>query len=105
MPNPDPDSVSWLRFFLASVTVIGLMGLLAFGLKYTATRGWIVARAKPNRRLKMVENLPLDARRRLVIVQCDGAQHLLLLGVNQDIVVTTNLAAPPATATNTAESA
>ena len=43
------------------------------------------------RRLAIVETLTLDARRRLVIVRRDDAEHLLLLGINQDIVVEANL--------------
>jgi len=32
------------------------------------------------RRLKVVESLPLDPSRRLVLVACDGRERLLLLG-------------------------
>ncbi len=63
------------------------MGLLAWGLKRFAGKGWSVPIPGTARRLKVVESLSLDARRRLVIVQCDNAQHLLLLGLQQDTVV------------------
>lgn len=86
--------VSWLRFALAATTVIGLMGLLGWGLKYIAARGWIVARPSAKRRLKLIETLPLDARRRLVLVQCDDREHLLLLGMGQDVVVAKDVKAP-----------
>ena len=39
------------------------------------------------RRLKTEEVLPLDTRRRLVIVRCDGREVLLLVGGPQDVVV------------------
>ena len=87
MSGPDPESVSWLRFIIASMAVIGLMGLLAWGLRVVAARGWLVAGKSTGRRLKIVESLALDARRRLVIVRCDGAEHVLLLGLHQDCVV------------------
>jgi flagellar protein FliO/FliZ len=102
MMNPDPESISWLRFLLATTTVIGLMGLLAWGLKFTAARGWIAAKPLSSHRLKIIESLPLDARRRLVIIQCDRAQHLLLLGLNDDRVIASNL--PPAPATDSTKS-
>jgi hypothetical protein len=35
----------------------------------------------------MVEALPLDARRRLLLVHCDGRELLLLVGGPQDLVV------------------
>ena len=94
-PSPDPESISWFRFILATTTVVGLMGLLAWGLKRFAKNGWNVSLPGMPRRLKLVESLPLDARRRLAIVQCDDVQHLLLLGMQQDIVIANNLKPTP----------
>ena len=93
--NPDADSVSWLRVAFAFLLVFGLIAGMTFVLKYVTARGFRLPTSNPStRRLRMVESLPLDIRRRLVIVRCDGAEHLLLLGPERDIVVTTNL--PPA---------
>jgi flagellar protein FliO/FliZ len=39
------------------------------------------------RYLKILETLPLDPKRRLVLVQCDTRVHLLLLGGATDLVV------------------
>ena len=90
---PDSDPVSFSRFFLASGTVIALILALAWGLRTLNEKG--LARFLPGaaglRRLKHIETLPLDARRRLVIVQCDERQYLVLLGVNQDLVVDAHL--------------
>jgi flagellar protein FliO/FliZ len=43
---------------------------------------WITRLQKPRaeRRLTIVESLPLDPARRLVLVQLDGRERLLLLG-------------------------
>ncbi|MDD5586740.1 MAG: flagellar biosynthetic protein FliO [Alphaproteobacteria bacterium] len=100
-PQTDLTGISWLRFLLAASTVIGLMGLLAWSLKAIAARGWITPPAGRTRRLKIIESLPLDARHRLVIIKCDEAQHLLLLGASHDTVVLTNL---PATSSPLPES-
>jgi flagellar protein FliO/FliZ len=44
-------------------------------------------RSGPGRRLEVVEALPLDARRRLLLVRCDGRDLLLLVGGSQELVV------------------
>jgi len=86
---PDLESISWVRFLVATVTVVGLLGLLGVAMKTVADRGWLVRVKRPERRLKIVESLPLDSRWRLVIVQCDDTEHLLLLGPGQDRLVDT----------------
>ena len=90
----DVPDISWLRLLLAFSTVLGLMAALGFALKYIGTRGLTLpGQALRARRMKIVETLPLDARRRFVIVRCDDREHLLLLSAQGDIVVATNL--PP----------
>lgn len=86
MASPDAESVSWMRFLLASVTILGLMAALGFVLKYVSMRGWLVPRPKAGR-LTVMTTLPLDARRRLVIAKCDMREYLLLLGPNNDLLL------------------
>lgn len=98
MAGPDPESFSWFRLLLATSTVIALMGGLAFVLKYAAMKGWTLPALQTRgmaRRLRVLETLPLDARRRLVLVQCDDRAHLLLLGSASDSLVAANLDLPP----------
>jgi flagellar protein FliO/FliZ len=93
---PDTESVSWLRILLAFAIVSGLLGLFGFALKYIGSKGLRLPGLKARgRRMSVVESLPLDARRRLVIVRCDADEHLLLLGAGQDIVVESHLKTPP----------
>lgn len=94
MPNPDPDSISWLRVLLASVSVLGLMALLGWGLKYLAQRGWIKP-GGPDGRLKLLASLPLDARRRVVVVKCDDQEHTLLLGPQNDLLLSSRPSPTP----------
>ena len=42
---------------------------------------------RPGRRLGVAEVIALDARRRLVLVRCDGRELLLLTGGGQDAVL------------------
>jgi flagellar protein FliO/FliZ len=90
-PAPDADALPWLRFVFACIVVIGLMALLGFVLKYMRMRGFTTPARIKGRRLQVVESFALDMRRRLVIVRCDDTEHLLLLGLNQDVVIDPNL--------------
>jgi flagellar protein FliO/FliZ len=88
MISPDPESVSLLQIVFACAVVLGLLALLALGLKFIGRRSLPFA---GSRRMQVVETLNIDLRRRLVIVRCDGAEHLLLLGGERDLVVETRL--------------
>lgn len=75
-----------LRFVAALVFVLALMG----GLSLVMRRINAGTRARiGKRRLGIVESLPLDARNRLVIVQCDKREHLLIIGANGQRVIET----------------
>jgi flagellar protein FliO/FliZ len=90
------DLADYLRFVVALLFVLGLIGLLA----------WLVRRYRPGgalrpdgrRRLTVLETLPLDPRRRLVLVRRDDALHLLLLGEDGNRLIESLSAgvAPPA---------
>jgi flagellar protein FliO/FliZ len=83
-----------LRVLFGLVAVLGLIGLCALG----ARRAGLVSMSggfSKKRRLSVVETLALDARRRLVIVKCDGKEHLIVLGANGETIVENNLDAPP----------
>ena len=80
-----------IRLLLALAFVIALMGGLALVLKRL---GLGIAEAKNTtgqKRLHLLESLPLDTRRRVVIIECDEKQHLVLLGVNDDTVIDINI--------------
>jgi flagellar protein FliO/FliZ len=96
MPNADAETVSWLQIVLAFAVVAALLALFGFVLKYFKMRGFTMPGVSAAaRRLQIVESLLIDPRRRLVIVRCDGTEHLLLLGINEDVVVEANLAKTP----------
>jgi flagellar protein FliO/FliZ len=96
-PAPDLEGISWLRVLIAASTVLGLLSLLSLAMKYVASRGWICPLKQSGKRLHVIESLPLDARRRLVIIKCDETEHLLLLGPGQDRIIETNLSKPSPT--------
>jgi flagellar biogenesis protein FliO len=95
----DPADFSWLRVMFAFSVVLVLMAGLGWVLKYVSARGFILpSKATRMRRMKIVESLAVDTKRRLVIVSCDSHEHLLLIGGQDDIVIAANL--PPAPNTN-----
>ncbi len=84
------DLPSLLKLFAALVFVLGLMGGLALLLKKLGLSG-VAPSSQGDKRLKMVEVLPIDARRRLAIIQRDDVQHLVIFGVNDETVIETNI--------------
>lgn len=48
---------------------------------------------KPEKRLDVVEQWSLDARRRLVLVRRDDVEHLIMTGGPVDVVIETGIAA------------
>ncbi|MCE9508350.1 MAG: flagellar biosynthetic protein FliO [Alphaproteobacteria bacterium] len=84
------DTTLLLKFFSAFVFVIALMLLLSWVMKRMGLAGSMMAGAG-KRRLKIVEFMPLDHRRRLVLVRRDDREHLLLLGPQGETVVETNI--------------
>lgn len=82
---------TYARFLLALVFVLALIG----GLTWAARRFGLGGKLIPNKggtpRLKIVEVVPLDARRKLVLLRRDGVEHLVLLGSGSDLLVETDI--------------
>ena len=77
-----------LRFFIAFMVVLGLMGTCAWliqrfrgaGLTAIANRG-----RQP--RLAVIDSANVDGRRRLILVRRDNVEHLLMIGGPTDVLV------------------
>jgi flagellar protein FliO/FliZ len=69
------------RAFFALAVTLGLVGVAAVALRRFGPE-WMVRLQRPraDRRLVIVESLPLDPARRLVLVRLDATERLLLLG-------------------------
>ncbi|MES2724633.1 MAG: flagellar biosynthetic protein FliO [Pseudomonadota bacterium] len=75
------DFTDLVRATFALVLTLGLVGLAAVGLrKYGPDAMARFGATRKDRRLRVVESLVLDPARRLVIVECDGRERLVLLG-------------------------
>ena len=86
---------NYLRFVLALVFVLGLIGVLAMIVRRYGPGSVTAGRRTANRRLWISEVLPLDGRRRLILVRRDNVEHLLLLSHGSDVVVESGIAAEP----------
>lgn len=75
-----------LRIVFSLIVVLSLIGITAFLLKRFGVTALANGVAR-KRRLAISETLAIDSRRRLMIVKCDGAEHLLLLGANSETVI------------------
>jgi flagellar protein FliO/FliZ len=83
--------VNILKFLLALIFVLGLIGAFAvlarkmgFGHRAPIRRG-------AARRLEILDSLPLDPKRRLMLVRRDDVEHLILLGSSSESVVETGI--------------
>lgn len=84
-----------VRVIAALAFIIALMGGLSMLLKHFGlVEGRVVRGKEP--RLKVLETLPLDGRRRLCLLQCDEKQHLVILGPNGETVLDSDVKPPKA---------
>lgn len=75
--------IDLLRWLMAISVTAGLLGLFAYVLK--RFNPVLSKSASKGKRLKIVESLTLDTKRRVVMIDCDGENKLLLIGGNTDI--------------------
>ena len=90
---------TYFRFLAALLFVLALLGLGSWALRRYGIGGGMAVPAGRAKRIGIVEVMPLDARRRLVLIRRDGVEHLLLLGVASELVIET--AIPPGDAADT----
>ena len=84
------DTMMLLKFFFAFAFVMALMMLFSMFLKKMGMSGGLMA-SGAKKRLKVVEFLPLDHRRKLVLVRRDNTEHLLVIGTGGETVVESNI--------------
>ncbi len=82
------DLEGYIRFAVALIVVLGLIGLLAllakrFGMVPRVTIGG----TRGDKRVNIVDVTNIDGKRRLILVRRDDTEHLILLGVNGETVI------------------
>ena len=81
------EAVEPLRVIFAFAFVLGLIALMAAGLRYYSKSRNLYSGAQPGGRLHVVETRYLDPKRRLVLVRRDDKEHLLLLADGRETVI------------------
>lgn len=85
------DLTLYLRFLLALLAVLAMIGAAAWLVRRFGLFGTGMGRRNGGRRLSISAVQPLDNRRRLILVRRDGTEHLLLVGGPNDLVVETGI--------------
>ena len=81
-----------IRFFLAFLIVLGLIGATAWAVRRfgSGRLGGAGARGRQPR-LAVIDHASVDARRRLILVRRDNIEHLIMIGGPTDVVVESNI--------------
>ncbi|MEE8334124.1 MAG: flagellar biosynthetic protein FliO [Alphaproteobacteria bacterium] len=77
----------YIRFLLALIFVLGLIGVIAWAARRFGLMRGSVRPRNGQRRLEVIETAAVDSKRKMMLVRRDGTEHLLLLGVNGDMVI------------------
>jgi flagellar biogenesis protein FliO len=81
-----------LRFFIAFVVVLALIGATAFVVRrFGGDRMGAAASRGRQPRLAVVDAASVDGRRRLILIRRDNVEHLLMIGGPTDVVVELNI--------------
>ena len=91
------DFENYIRFALALVFVLGLIGALGliarrFGLAPRVS----TQRSGGEKRVQIVDVTNVDGKRRLILIRRDDREHLILLGASGETVVETGITPPRA---------
>ena len=90
------DYGSYFKFIFAFLFVLGLIGALTMLVrKYGFGVVSAEIRKGQERRLGLVEMLPIDTKRRAVLIRRDDVEHLIVMGPDSETVVETNIPAKP----------
>jgi flagellar protein FliO/FliZ len=84
------DYGNYLQFFLTLIFIIGLIFSAAFLAKKLGFSHSPILTGNKNKRIEVKEVRSIDARRKMVLVQCDQKEHLLLIGGSQDLLIDSN---------------
>jgi flagellar protein FliO/FliZ len=81
------------RFLLALVAVLAMLVCFAWLARRFGFAGKSFTKGG-RRRLAIVEMVPIDAKRRLILLRRDQTEHLIVLGADSAVVIETGIAAP-----------
>ena len=80
------DVLDYLKFLAALVFVLALIGALAYFARRHGLGGMVAPIRSHDRRLSLIESLPIDPRHRLILARRDNVEYVLLVG-NTNLVI------------------
>ena len=83
------EASDYIRMIMALIFVLALMGGLYIIMRKFNTGHMRSFGGSASKRLSITQSLPLDARRRLMLIRRDDTEHLIILGPNGETVVET----------------
>lgn len=86
------DTVSYMKFLAALIFVLGLIGGFALVAKRMGMGNRGPIRRGKGKRLSIIETMPLDAKRRIILIRRDDKEHLLVIGASSEQVIETDIA-------------
>ena len=83
----------WVKFFLAFLVCLGLMGGLYYAVRRFGSGALSVGTTARGRqpRLALIDTAIVDTRRRLVLIRRDNVEHLIMIGGPTDVVIEPNI--------------
>ncbi|MFV1851114.1 MAG: FliO/MopB family protein [Thalassospira sp.] len=82
---------AYFRFVAALLFVLGIIGVFALLARRFVPGARNINRRGVKRRLSVVEVIPVDTKRRLVLLKRDDTEHLVMLGPTGDTVIERNI--------------
>jgi flagellar protein FliO/FliZ len=80
-----------VRFFLAFLIVLVLIGVAAWAVRRLGSAGVKGAVRGRQPRLAVIDDTAVDSRRRLILVRRDNVEHLVMIGGRIDVVVESHI--------------
>ncbi len=87
MDTLDINLTDYLKYALALVFVVSLIGIVALIARRAGFGLSTNVHGKRQRRLGIVESLNIDGKRKLVLIKRDNIEHLILLGTDSDLLI------------------
>ena len=88
------DSIDFTQVALAFGGLLLLLALFYYGARVLSGATSRGTKWRPGQRIGVVDSMPVDGTRRLVLVRRDDTEHLLLVGTHGDLVIESNIPMP-----------
>lgn len=81
------DIISYFRYLLALIFVLGFIGVVAWCFKFLSERNFFKSLTGQRRRLFVKETLILDPKTKIILLGADDQEHLVLVGHDSHLLL------------------